>query len=92
MSIFEIIMILCFGIAWPFSIWKSWTSRSNGGKSFMFLLTALLGYIAGVLHKIYYNPDPVLYLYIINLFLISVDMYLFLMNAKLEKAKDKLSL
>ena len=36
MSIFEAIMLICFGAAWPFSIYKSYTSRENTGKSILY--------------------------------------------------------
>jgi len=83
MSIFEAIMLICFGVAWPVSIWKSYTSRTNSGKSFMFLFVAFIGYIAGVTHKFMFNYDLVTYLYILNGFLIFVDMVIFVRNARL---------
>jgi hypothetical protein len=92
MSPFEIIMLVCFGVAWPFSIWKSYVSRSNFGKSFMFLFTAWIGYLAGIIHKIFYNPDMVVYLYILNGILITVDLALYFRNAKIDRAKDNLAL
>ena len=82
MSIFEIIMLICFGFAWPFSIYRSWKSRSVGGKSLAFLLIVLAGYLAGILHKIFFNYDNVIYLYITNLSLVSIDTALYLRNRK----------
>ena len=39
MSIFEMIMLVCFGAAWPFSIIKSYKSRDNNGRaSFLFIV------------------------------------------------------
>jgi len=38
MSIFEALMMIFFGLAWPFSIYKSYKSKSNNGKSLWFLL------------------------------------------------------
>ena len=32
MSIYEIIMLICFGAAWPFSIYKSLKSKSTKEK------------------------------------------------------------
>ena len=64
MSIFEVIMLACFGAAWPASIYKSYTSRRNTGKSIMFLCIVLIGYIAGIIHKSIYSVDHVIYLYI----------------------------
>lgn len=82
MSIFEIIMLACFGAAWPFSIYKSYTSRSTRGKSSTFLVILIVGYVAGILHKIFYNYDMVIYLYILNLIMVSIDLALYFYNSK----------
>lgn len=80
MSFFEIAMLVCFGSAWPFSIWKSWSSRNNSGKSLFFLLIVFLGYVAGVLHKVFYVYDPVIWLYALNGAMVFCDMLLYLRN------------
>lgn len=85
MSIFEIIMLICFGSAWPFSIYKSYTSKSTQGKSLPFLIALQMGYVAGVLHKVLYNFDFVTYLYALNFIMISTDILLFLRNRKLPQ-------
>ncbi|MBN2039189.1 MAG: hypothetical protein JW864_04050 [Spirochaetes bacterium] len=84
MSIFEIVMLICFGAAWPFSIMRSWTSRKTSGKSIIFLLVIFAGYISGVIHKIFYNPDKVIILYIANGIMVLIDILLYLRNKKLE--------
>ena len=83
MSIFEAIMLVCFGAAWPFSIYRSYTSRQNAGKSFPFLLIVFLGYAAGITHKILYNNDFVTGLYIINAAMVVIDMTVYYRNKKL---------
>ena len=85
MSIFEIAMLICFGAAWPFSIYKSYRSRQNSGKSAVFLIIVIIGYICGIIHKIYYNYDPVVYLYGLNLFMVSIDLGLFCRNRQYIK-------
>jgi len=80
MSIFEIIMLLCFGAAWPFSIHKSIVSKSVTGKSLAFLLIVLIGYVAGILHKIFYHPDVVIIFYAVNLTMVSIDAIIYLRN------------
>lgn len=85
MSIFEIIMLVCFGAAWPFSIYRSYTSKSIAGKSPYFLLIIILGYVAGILNKMFYNYDQVVYLYVINLMMVSTDLMLYIKNSKLQK-------
>lgn len=88
MSPFEIIMLICFGAAWPFALYKSYVSRSVKGKSFMFLIVVIIGYASGILHKIFYNPDKVIYLYAFNMLMVASDAVLYVRNAKLERAAD----
>lgn len=80
MSPFEIVMLVCFGLAWPFSIYRSLTSRSVAGKSVVFLFALLMGYISGILHKILYNPDPVIWFYVLNGTMVSIDIGLYFRN------------
>ena len=82
MSIFEIIMLVCFGAAWPFSIYRSYRSRNNTGKSVTFLFVVLAGYFAGMLHKVLYNYDIVILLYGINFVMVSVDILLYFRNRR----------
>ena len=78
-------MIICFGAAWPFSIWKSLQSRSNKGKSLHFMIVVNLGYLFGMLHKIIYNFDMVIILYALNFFMVSIDVFLYTRNMKYTK-------
>jgi hypothetical protein len=83
MSIFEILMLVCFGAAWPLSIYKSYTSRRTEGKSGLFLLIILIGYLSGIIHKLFYSFDPVIYLYVLNGLMVAVDLALFIRNSRL---------
>jgi len=89
LSIFEIIMLVCFGAAWPFSIYRSYKSQSNTGKSIVFLYVVLTGYVAGIFHKVFYNFDSVIYLYALNGALVTADILLFYRNA--GKADKRIS-
>jgi len=80
MSVFEALMMIFFGAAWPFSIYKSYNSKSNKGKSLLFLIVVLLGYTFGIIHKILYSFDNVIVLYILNFVLIFVDCCLYFRN------------
>jgi len=80
MSFFEILMLLCFGAAWPFSIYKSIKSKSNNGKSIIFLLVVMVGYLSGILHKFFYSYDLVIYLYALNFIMVSIDSFLWFKN------------
>jgi len=87
MSIFEIIMLLCFAAGWPFSIYKSYTSRVNGGKSLPFLIIVAAGYVSGTIHKMLYSFDGVTYLYILNGTMVCIDIMLYWRNANLKKTQ-----
>ena len=86
MSIFEIIMLICFGTAWPVSILKSWTARSNNGKSLFFMVIVLIGYVAGILHKIFYLSDAVIILYVVNFTMITIDILIYFRNERIESS------
>ncbi len=86
MSIFEIIMLVCFGAAWPFSIYRSYRSRNNSGKSVIFLFVILTGYVAGMLHKVFYYYDIVILLYGLNCAMVSVDILLYFRNRRYSNA------
>ncbi len=88
MSPFEIIMLICFGAAWPFALYKSYISRSVKGKSFPFLIVVIVGYASGILHKIFYHPDNVVFLYALNMLMVASDAVLYVRNAKIEGASD----
>ena len=87
MSLLEMTMLICFGAAWPLSIYKSYTSKSTAGKSVFFLIIIMVGYIAGILNKLLYNYDFVIYLYILNLFMVFIDTMLYFRNSKALKNK-----
>ena len=85
MSIFEMIMLVCFGVAWPFSIIKSYKSRDNNGKSVVFLFIVVIGYISGIVHKLMYSSDGVIFLYILNAIMVSTDITLYYRNQRLMR-------
>jgi len=89
MSIFEIIMLLCFGAAWPVSIFKSMKARSTGGKSFLFLIVIMIGYAAGITHKLLYSPDLVVWLYALNVTMVLIDAGLWIRNRRFELTAGK---
>ncbi|MBA3003517.1 MAG: hypothetical protein FP813_06660 [Desulfurivibrio sp.] len=84
MSIFEIAMLVCFGAAWPFSLYQSYRSRTNAGKSLFFLAVVFFGYVSGILHKIFFSPDPVIGLYILNGAMVAGDILLYFRNRKID--------
>lgn len=87
MQIFEIIMLICFGLSWPISVYKSIKSRSTKGKSAVFIIAIIIGYISGIIGKfVNHQITYVVVLYCFNLIVVSIDLALYFLNAKREKA------
>lgn len=100
-DLLEALMILCFGLSWPISIRKSWTSRTAKGKSLFFEFFIWVGYIFGIARKVILwraaaaagTPlDWLFYLswffYVLNIAEITVDMGLYFRNVKLDKERE----
>ena len=86
MQIFEFIMLMCFGMSWPISVYKSIKSGSTQGKSVVFIIAIIVGYISGIIGKVVNGQlTYVLALYCINLIVVSVDLALYFINRKREK-------
>jgi hypothetical protein len=77
MSIFEVAMLICFGLSWPVSIVKSIQTRIVLGKSPLFMAVVCFGYAFGIIHKLLYSKDWVILLYVLNLVLVMIDMTLY---------------
>jgi hypothetical protein len=75
-DIFEAMMLVCFGCAWPFSIYKTWKIKSSKGKSMLFLAVILAGYIFGILFELFGDLNDVIYLYILNASIVAADTFL----------------
>ena len=86
MKIFEWIMLLCFGLSWPISVYKSLKTKSTQGKSAVFMLAIVIGYVSGIIGKIV-NRDIsyVLILYCVNLCVVCIDLALFFIHKHSEK-------
>lgn len=85
-EIFEAAMVICFGLSWPLSVWKSWKSRTAKGKSLLFEVFIWIGYAFGIAGKlINHNITYVFIFYVLNLAMVSVDLVLYARNAALDR-------
>ena len=86
-EIFEIIMIVCFGFSWPMNVIKSYRARTTKGKSLPFLLLIITGYVFGIIGKLIGGSFKwyVLFFYVLNLAMVSVDLALYVRNYRLDK-------
>lgn len=83
-------MMVCFGISWPASIWKSYTSRTAKGRSGVFFFFIIVGYLSGIGAKVLTGHiNYVLVFYVLNTLMILVDCMLYLRNRKLDALEDE---
>lgn len=92
----ETIMIICFGLSWPLSVYKSWKSRTAKGKSLQFEIFIWIGYIFGITKNfiLFFNGTSnwIFFLgwafYVLNFIEITIDICLYFRNVKLDKLAD----
>ena len=90
-NILEPIMLICFGLSWPISIYRTYKVKNPLGKSIAFLWLIIIGYIAGILCKIVGNKiDWVIGLYALNAVMVAADLFLVVLyrrrNARMENS------
>lgn len=88
MSIFETIMLICFGISWPISIVKALRTKTVAGKSPLFMIIVMMGYASGIVHKLLYSYNWVIVLYALNLVMVGVDFVLYMRYRENEDSKN----
>ncbi len=97
LDLLEALMIICFGISWPLSIYKSLKSRTAKGKSLTFEAFIWIGYIFGIVRKIMQIQSGTsagwlfylgLVFYILNIAEITVDMLLYFRNRRLDMRRE----
>ena len=98
-ELFEIMMVVCFGISWPLNIYRSYRARTAKGKSLPFLIFIFVGYIAGIISKLtndvylssFSDKWYVLIFYCINLVMVGIDMALYFRNVMLDKKVEEIA-
>ena len=89
-EIFETMMLVCFGVSWPFNIAKSYRSRTARGKSIGFQTLVIIGYICGVTGKMLTGKvSYVVAVYLLDLAMVSVDLALTIRNRRLDRLADE---
>ena len=82
-QIFEVGMLICFGISWPISVIKSIRSKSASGKSLLFTVVIIIGYIFGIANKIYSGAITyVFWLYVFNIVVVTTDLIVSIINKR----------
>ena len=88
-QIFEIGMLICFGLSWPFNIAKSLRARTAKGKSMLFQIIVIVGYLMGLAGKfVSGNVTYVAVVYVLDILMVSFDLLITLRNHRLDKMRE----
>ena len=85
-SIFETIMLVCFGLSWPINVIKAYKARTAKATSLPFILLIFTGYIAGISSKVVSGQmNYVFVVYLINLAIVLSNIVVYFRNVALDK-------
>lgn len=85
-SVFETIMMVCFGLSWPINVIKAYNARTAKATSLPFILLILTGYIAGITAKVVSQQiNYVFVVYLINLAIVLLNIAVYFRNAALDR-------
>ena len=80
-SIFETVMLLCFGFSWPMNLIKAYNAKTAKGTSLPFILLIIIGYVAGITAKIVTGQtNYVLAAYVLNLAIVLLNLVIYFRN------------
>lgn len=89
-SIFETVMLVCFGFSWPLNVIKAYKAKTAKGTSLPFILLIITGYVAGISAKFITGQiNYVLVAYILNLAIVSLNVVVYFRNVSLDKKRVK---
>lgn len=87
-SIFETVMLLCFGFSWPMNLIKAYNAKTAKGTSLPFILLIIIGYVAGIAAKIVTGQtNYVLAAYVLNLAIVLLNLVIYFRNSTLDKKR-----
>ena len=85
-SIFETIMLVCFGLSWPINVIKAYKARTAKATSLPFIILIFTGYIAGISSKVVSGQmNYVFVVYLINLAIVLLNIVVYFRNVALDK-------
>ena len=91
----ESMRLIIFGCSWPANIHKSLTSKTTLGKSLVFEVLVVIGYLCGIAAKIIIfkrtgELQASFWFYLLDITLVSTDIVLFFRNLKIDKQMGRI--
>ena len=88
-------MLIIFCCSWPANIHKSRTSRTTLGKSLVFEVLVVVGYICGITAKIIIfkrtgELQASFWFYLADILLVTTDIVLYFRNLKIDREMGRL--
>ena len=80
-ELLEAIMLICFGMSWPISVYHNIKAKTAKSMSLQFTVLIILGYVAGITAKILSGHiNYVLVVYVLNLLFVSANVPVYFIN------------
>ena len=77
-EILEFAMLFAFGFSWPFAIARTYRAKRVDGKSPMFMIIVLIGYLCGIgAHLVEGSKLWLCWVYLVDMALVSTDLSLY---------------
>jgi len=93
-NIFEALMLVTFGASWPAQIIKTVRVKNPMGKSFLFQILVISGYLCGVVSKCFKGQFMhwLTWIYLLDIALVTTDLVLSLIyRARIIRAQKSAS-
>ena len=94
-NLLETAMVVCFGLSWPFNIYKAWKARTAKGTSVLFYFFIWIGYLFGIASKAVKlsqgSPTPfyVWFFYVLNTIMLTIGIAIYFRNRMLDRKAAK---
>ena len=87
-EILEFMMLFAFGASWPFAIWRTYRAKRVDGKSPMFMVIVLFGYVCGIAaHLVEGTKLWLCAVYLVDMALVGTDLMLYIRYAGKSKTE-----
>ena len=84
--ILEFAMLFCFGFSWPFAIAKTVRAKRVDGKSPMFEIIVIVGYLFGIASHLISDRSWVTWVYLADTALVATDLALYFHYARRSRS------
>ena len=83
-DVFELVMIVCFGVSWPLNIYKAWKARTTKGSSVQFYFFGIASKVIKLNQGIS-TPGYVWFFYILNSVIVALGIVVWFRNRHLDR-------